>query len=186
MLHGRCYPIRVDFRQGLMLWAAADREQLTLEAMAALYFPGKPPEDLEEAAEGIRRFFLRRDQPPETGQGGNLPYDFRQDADRIVAGFQEKYRIDLTDPALSLHWWRFMGLLEGLMGPDLGTLADIRTRELSGLDSGARQELLRLRRAFQIRRPRETLQEHLHHLDEIIARNETLGGNRPWQTAESS
>ena len=188
MVHGRCYPIETDFRRGLLLWGDARDGALTLERMAALYFPEAVPEDLEAAAEGVRRFFLRRDQPvgKETEDSGPIPYDFRQDADRIAAGFQEKYGLDLTDPGLFLHWWRFMALLEGLLGPDLGTLADIRTRDLTGMDPDSRKELLRLRRVFAVQEKRETLAEHIQHLDEIIARNHTLGGERPWQTAASS
>lgn len=186
MLRGRCWPIQTDFRVGLILWEEARAQTLTLARLGGLYFPEDVPEDLEEAAEGVRRFFLRRDEPAGEGGSGPIPYDFRLDRDRILAGFQEHYGLDLTDPGLSLHWWRFMALLEGLLGPDLGTLADIRTRDLRGMDPAARQEFLRLRRSFAIQEPRETLAEHLQHLDEIIARNHTLGGERPWQTAESS
>ena len=33
---------------------------------------------------------------------------------RLVADFQREYKLDLTDPSLSMHWWRFLALFNNL------------------------------------------------------------------------
>ena len=120
--------------------------------------------------EGILRFYLRRETLPDQDASGPAAYDFSQDRDAILSGFQEKYGIDLTDSAQKIHWWRFMALLEGLIAPSLSQKAYIRTAKLEGMEPSQRQQILSLRRQFAISAPRETLQQHLSHLDEIIAR----------------
>ena len=63
-----------------------------------------------------------------------------------------------------------MALLEGLIAPSLSQKAYIRTAKLEGMEPPQRQQIRSLRRQFAISAPRETLQQHLSHLDEIIAR----------------
>ena len=169
-IHGKCYPISTDFRTGLRFWNLCRRGQLTGSAALTLWFPGELPGDGEAAMEGIRRFYLRRDEPMEAlPSAGEAVYDFLGDQDAITAGFQEKYGMDLQDPHLTLHWWRFMALLEGLMLPGLRRRAEIRTMDPGKLPPEQREEFFRLRRVYAIGEKKETLREHLRHLDEIIA-----------------
>lgn len=170
-IQGKAYPISTDFRTGLRFWNLCRSGKLTGENALKLWFPGEKPRDGEEAMEGIRRFYLRRDEPMgEEGESrGSVLYDFLQDQGVITAGFQEKYGMDLQNPELSLHWWRFMALLEGLMLPDLRRRAEIRAMEPGKLPPEQREEFLRLRRVYAIGEKKETLRAHLRHLDEIIA-----------------
>ena len=41
-------------------------------------------------------------------------FDWDWDGPLVVADFQREYGIDLTDPACSMHWWRFKALFDGL------------------------------------------------------------------------
>lgn len=169
-IQGKCYPISTDFRTGLRFWALCRDGKLTGTAALKLWFPGEKPGDGEEAMEGIRRFYLRRDEPMENGAArGPILYDFLQDQGAITAGFQEKYGMDLQDPGLSLHWWRFMALLEGLMLPDMRRRAEIRALEPGECPPAQREAIMKLRRCYAIGEKKETLREHLRHLDEIIA-----------------
>lgn len=152
------------------MYFLAKSKQLSTETVINLWFPCEKPNNPEEALDGILRFYLRREDLPNCDSHGPAAYDFLQDRDGILSGFQEKYAMDLTDPSLNLHWWRFMALLEGLIAPTLAQKAYIRTASLGGMEPEARRKLLNLRREFAISREKETLEEHLHRLDEIIAR----------------
>ena len=93
------------------------------------------------------------------------------DSDVIAAGFQQKYGIDLTDPATTMHWWRFMALLEGLCGPDFARRVEIRTKDLSGMQAKERAQWLKLRKAYAIHRGgEETTIGHLRMLDEMMGK----------------
>lgn len=152
------------------MYFMAKSKHLSPETLVNLWFPEEKPNNLVLAMEGILRFYLRRETLPDQDASGPAAYDFSQDRDVILAGFQEKYGIDLTDSAQKIHWWRFMALLEGLIAPSLSQKAYIRTAKLEGMEPSQRQQILSLRRQFAISAPRETLQQHLSHLDEIIAR----------------
>lgn len=152
------------------MYSLAKSKYFTHEILMDLWFPDKKPNNMDHALEGILRFYLRREELPKEDPSGPAAYDFAQDRDGILAGFQEKYGIDLTDSAQKIHWWRFMALLEGLIAPSLSQKAYIRTAKLEGMEPPQRQQILSLRRQFAISAPRETLQQHLSHLDEIIAR----------------
>lgn len=41
-------------------------------------------------------------------------YDFVEDEDYIIGGFQQAYNIDLADESMDMHWWRFMALFKSL------------------------------------------------------------------------
>ena len=60
--------------------------------------------------------FLRDEQPvPRRGAGsGARAYDLDVDAGYVVGAFQQAYGLDLTDPALEMHWHRFLALLRSL------------------------------------------------------------------------
>ncbi len=152
------------------MYFMAKSKHFSPEALLNLWFPGEKPDNSEQALEGVLRFYLRRESLPEQEISGPAAYDFAQDRDAILAGFQEKYGIDLTDASQEIHWWRFMALLEGLIAPSLSQKAYIRTVKLEGMEPSQRQQILSLRRQFAVSAPRETLQQHLSHLDEIIAR----------------
>ena len=152
------------------MYFLAKSKHFTPEILLNLWFLNEKPNNLDLALDGILRFYLRREDLPDHDASGPAAYDFAQDRDAILAGFQEKYGIDLTDSAQEIHWWRFMALLEGLIAPSLSQKAYIRTAKLEGMEPPQRQQILSLRRQFAISAPRETLQQHLSHLDEIIAR----------------
>ena len=164
------FSLETDFRAGLMFWDLCRKNALTAEQFTDLFFPQRQPEDLTEAMEGVCRFLLRRDEPIPTGKkSAPAAYDFRQDWDIILSDFQKHYRIDLTDPGLSLHWWRFLALLEGLCTMDLSQRVYVRLDMPPNLEEKGRRQWLRLRRRIAIREEKETVAQHIAHLDDIIA-----------------
>ena len=146
--------------------------KLTAANLYGVWFPGPQPKNAVAAAEGIQRFYRRKDEPPPSSDhpAGPIPYDFTVDADVIAAAFMRKYSIDLTDPGTTMHWWRFMALLEGLYAYSFAARVGFRVADLSGMDAKTRGQLLKKRGQFAILHE-ETTADHLSRLDEIIARH---------------
>ena len=71
---GRTYPIRTDFRAGIEYQTLAAAGKLTAAKLYGIWFPGPLPDDPTEAAEGVQRFYRRKDepQPESTGPGGQI------------------------------------------------------------------------------------------------------------------
>ena len=88
------------------------------------------------------------------GKAGKV-LDYQQDAALIVASFQHWYGIDLTDPKVNMHWWRFLDLLSGL-GEDTPIMraVKVRTAELpKGNDEATRERrkaLEEAKRAYRL------------------------------------
>ncbi len=75
-------------------------------------FPGAEPDgDWHEAA---LEFYESPVETPRTATGGVRTLDLDLDGDYVVGSFQSAYGIDLTDPALDMHWHRFRALLRSL------------------------------------------------------------------------
>lgn len=167
LIGGESYPIRTDFRAGIEYQRLAAAGELTAASLYAIWFPGKRPDDAAAASEAVFRFYCRG-QAPEPHTAGPIAYDFTVDAGPICADFQRVYGIDLTDTGTTMHWWRFMALLEGLYTYGFSDRVGFRTADLSGLDAKTRGKLLKKRSQFAILHE-ETTAEHLSRLDEIIA-----------------
>ena len=176
LIDGKHYPLRTDFRAGIEYQTMAAAGELTAASLYGIWFPGPLPDDPAEAAEGIQRFYRRKDEAAResAGEPGPIPYDFTQDADVMVSAFMREYGIDLTDPNTTMHWWRFMALLEGLYTYGFSDRVGFRVADLSGLDAKTRKRLLKKRGQFAIRHS-ETTEDHLAQLDDIIAKHG--GGN---------
>lgn len=76
--------------------------------------------------------------PPsvERERSPGLPsFDYIQDANLLHAAFQQAYGLSL-DEITSMHWWRFLSLLEGLPGNTrFMEVIGIRTMEIDAKDS---------------------------------------------------
>ncbi len=110
-----------DFRNMLRLEAvfhdaALSGHEKMLSALLLLYGKDNVPANTE-AALGEFLWFYYRGKEPET-PAGKVPvlFDFEEDADYIAGSFLSAYRLDLTDPRLHIHWWRFMSLFIALPG----------------------------------------------------------------------
>ena len=173
LIDGTAYPIRTDFRVGIEFQRVAANGGLTAGKIMKLWFPGPKPENIPETVKAISMFVRRRDlDAPQEDQeeSGPTPYDLTVDSDVIAAGFMEKYGIDLTDPGTEMHWWRFVALLEGLSGLSFAQRVEVRTKDLSGMKAKERAHWMKLRNRYAIHKNVESFDDHMRHLDEIIAR----------------
>ena len=63
----------------------------------------------------------------------------------------QAYRIDLTDPALRLHWWLFRALLANLPGEcAFCKIVEYRTADLAELPKSLRQQYSRMRKKYAL------------------------------------
>lgn len=101
----------------------------------------------------------RRPPTPEQRRLASIrTFDWDWDAYLVVADFQRLYGIDLTDPTLRMHWWRFWSLFRGL-GDGSRTMDAMRTRSADedGLTGEARAALRKQKQALML--PARTKEE---------------------------
>lgn len=110
----------------------------------------------EAALEAALLFFNfnepRRPATPEQRRLARIrSFDWDWDAYMVVADFQRLYGMDLTDPALRMHWWRFWSLFRGL-GDGSRTMDAMRTRtaDEDGLSGEARAALRKQKQALML------------------------------------
>lgn len=90
----------------------------------------------------------RRVQLLGTGPRG---LDFAVDGPLLWAAFWQAYGIDLHDPALTLHWWEFMALVQAL--PEdcrICAIIDYRTHDLAELPDATRKQYEKLRKVYAL------------------------------------
>lgn len=146
---------------------AVSERRLSEAAFSAIWFPGAVPADLRGALDSITHFIRRSEDPIVEASDGPQAYDFAQDADIIIAGFQHQYHIDIT--RAHMHWWRFAALLDGLYGLDFAKLVEVRTKDLSGMQAKERARWLKLRGKVAVQGEQTvSYEDHIAELDRII------------------
>lgn len=116
---GAFYPIDTSFRCGLRVAKIIDHPSLgslakTIAILENYFERDIPNIDLKEALEECMDFFNLCAVKKGKGRKQRRVFDWDADEAKLIADFQSEYRIDLTDPCLELHWWRFWTLFEGL------------------------------------------------------------------------
>lgn len=145
-----------DFRVGV----AIETEMLTdapdVDGLLRAFYPDGVPQDVEAAADRMIWFYAHTDeagQDDETPSGSSARwYDFTQDADALLASFQQAYGIDLERD--SLHWWKFRRLLFGLP-PETPFMQRVhyRVADLDKLPKEQRRHYRKMRRLYALRQP---------------------------------
>lgn len=139
-IDGTPYFLNTDFRAGIAYTLAAMRKQpIDRQWLLDLFFPVEQPpaERWPQALEAINCFCARGRaaeadaESVEKEASAAVPpaYDFLTDADAMTAEFERQYHLDLT--SATLHWWRFLALLEGLIGHSFSDRCRFRTADLT-------------------------------------------------------
>ncbi len=135
------YPIHTDFRRWILVIELLTEDfvevSIKVDCAAKLIFRGENPMSWGRTAEFYRSlvhgilwfascgrntnamamgaFSSATEHAPKNGRESCPPvFDFGFDADRIFAAFWQTYGIDLCDPSVKLHFWKFMALLRNL------------------------------------------------------------------------
>lgn len=184
MVGGAAVPIATSHRSGILAMQAADDPALDgagrSQAILLIYF-GRPairggtrrielPEAVASDPAGAARAalgFLNLNEPPKPerlrgnpARRGARLWDWDYDAPRVVADFQREYGIDLADPGLDMHWWRFWPLFRGLGDSSL-TMSAMAARGADPADyeGDARKRLVERQRELAL--PARTEEERL-------------------------
>ena len=109
------------------------------------------------------------------GINSNKPFDFKEDAELIYAGFIQQYGIDLQE--IDMHWWKFMILLENLGAETrLSKVMEYRTRDLSSkkLSKEEREFYKAMQKYFSLEnRPRE-VDEKARRIEDALMNGEDI------------
>lgn len=131
------YPIHADFHTVLRCFEIQGRKAELSEDdllfMLRLFYNVKRMTATEDHIDQMFWFFScgrekeKKKFPRKiAGINDKQPFDFEGDADLIYAGFMQQYGIDLQES--SMHWWKFMILLENLgNGTRLQKVMEYRT-----------------------------------------------------------
>lgn len=105
---GKAYSIDTDFRK----WLAFEIDRAWNPPPYAVGYLFKGPMPPECSVEELMEFAAPQDELPRSTPGENILFDFKLDADFILAAFWGQYHIDLTQA--DLHWHVFLALFKGL------------------------------------------------------------------------
>lgn len=129
---GQRYPVFTDFRRWILVTELFAEDDIPagwkLECAAKLIFRNPEAADMCNPAEWYRSLAERILWFVSCGNGGSATdgkfpvqqgpteavIDFTQDSERILAAFWQTYGIDLGNPAVTMHFWKFMALLRSL------------------------------------------------------------------------
>ena len=176
---GKRYPIRTDFRRWILVTELFAENladgKVKADCAAKLIFPAESPLDdlfgLSAAETGERYRTLiqavtwfavcgRMIRPAKNGSAGvqtEAVFDFTADAERIAAAFLQTYGIDLYDPAVRLHFWKFMALLRNLpQETEFMRVVNLRMTDTAAIeDDEIRRRVRRARARVRLRTDKE-------------------------------
>lgn len=157
LVGGAPLPINVSHHCWVRVAAALDDPSLAPDEAAAIVLANcygrgpSAPDEGQEMLDAALRFLACGEDAPTPGKRRKRPkrvFDWEADACRVVADFQRFYGLDVTDPSLHIHWWRFRALFDGLPGDTSQTMQamGVRARELSDCRSPEERAALRARK----------------------------------------
>ena len=124
---GREIPINVDFRASIQVFALLESpidDQAKEAGVLLQYFGPTFPElilnlsangkELLDAALSFARMDELNELLKQPHASRERTFDWDEDQYRVISDFQREYGLDLTDPSLQMHWWRFRTLFNGL------------------------------------------------------------------------
>lgn len=152
-------PVRIDpdFRVGVTIENELLTDEPDVEGLLRAFYPDGIPADVEAAADRMIWFYAHTDEAGneagDTPHGGMARwYDFAQDADALMASFQQVYGIDLERD--SLHWWKFRRLMFGLPGDTpFMQRVQYRVADLDKLPKEQRRHYRKMRRLYTLKQP---------------------------------
>ena len=115
-INGITLEIETDFRAGISFELMIQKGEEDILKLLSPFFPkGIKKEYLREALQAVELFYCCGKLPEKSSgitTNKKQSYCFEQDANIIFADFLNFYGINLN--TVSLHWWAFRSLLEGL------------------------------------------------------------------------
>lgn len=163
---GRSVPINTGHRIWVMLQRELDKPDLTdkkafalllSKAYGAEYMLGISSKEESDAAVDAALSFFNFNEPkrPMTDKQRKAArirsWDWDWDGKYAIADFQRYYGMDLSDPSLKMHWWRFWSLFMGLPGDSSSmSLIALRTADESGMSADQKKAQRERQRAHML------------------------------------
>lgn len=150
IVNGVEYSIHADFRTVLRCFEIQGQKQELSESelldMLKLFYNTNQLTATEDHVNKMFWFFScgrekeKKKFPRKiAGINDKQPFDFKEDADLIYAGFMQQYGIDLQES--NMHWWKFMILLENLgSGTRLQKVMEYRTVDTNNKDMSKKEK----------------------------------------------
>lgn len=171
------FDINTDFRAGIAFELLIQKGEDNVEKLLTPFFPkGIKEEHLQELLQAIEIFYCCGKLPeksPAITTNRKQSYCFEQDANIIFADFLNFYGINLN--TVSLHWWAFRSLLEGL--PEKSEFKQriyYRTVDTKGMSKNEKQRIAKYRKAIEIKTVEKhnklTLKERNEHMKNYVIR----------------
>lgn len=160
---GSFYKIHTDFKYFLRLREILKNKDAGLKDFDFMYIDKIPPSRIE----GIRALCAFMNPPVELPRQiearDEVVLDYDIDAPYIYAAFMEQYGIDLLEA--SLHWYKFLALLQGLHDTELNRIINARLYKPSGRNTELDKMELKQYEAWRLLQPEEPDEA----LDEFMA-----------------
>ena len=180
-VHGKIYPIKTDFQYYIIL-SRMTKENHQLKDFDFFYLEDIPA----DRQQGINRLFEfafpKPELPKDTGEEPDgIILDYEKDADFIYSAFFHYYNIDLMEEKLSLHWYKFSSLLNGLKETKLNDIMGFRSYKPRKNDGNEyKTQMLKLKEMWKIEEPlTEEEQKELEKFEQLSRGcKENLNGER--------
>lgn len=186
--------IYTDFRGMLKMQEVFENpgmEQSTKWVMALTLLYGEQWEKIEHSLQDLAQelswFYSAGDEEAQEerleGEAnfGKRLYDFVEDEDYIIGGFEQVYGIDLTSEELELHWWRFMALFKSLPeSTEMMNRMKIRGTDTSHMKGEEKRHYEKIKAAVALKKQaggwkKLSLKERLMRRKKIEQTNKTTG-----------
>ena len=172
------FDINTDFRAGITFELLIQKGEEDIEKLLTPFFPnGIKEEYIKDVLQAAELFYCcgklpetKNEVPSKNKAQG---YCFEKDANIIFADFLNFYGINLN--IVSLHWWAFRSLLEGL--PEKSEFKQriyYRTVDTKGMSKNEKQRIAKYRKAIEIKTVEKhnklTLKERNEHMKNYVIR----------------
>lgn len=149
---GKAVRIDWDFRFGIAFECELLSDRPDYARLILDFYPDGIPQDVQAAVDRLF-WFYRCGRPLEEGRGESKPsprgYDFRVDAEALLASFRTAYGIDLD--TAHLHWWTFRRLMFGLpRDTPFMERVHYRVADVSGLSKRERKHYQKMRALYAL------------------------------------
>lgn len=148
------FDICTDFKAGIKFELLIQNGEENIEKLLAPFFPnGVKEEQLQEALKAAELFYCCGKLPEQHNHfeaNNKQSYCFDKDANIIFADFLNCYGINLN--TVSLHWWAFRSLLEGL--PEKSEFKQriyYRNLDTKGMSKKEKERIGKYKKAIEIK-----------------------------------
>lgn len=166
---GSSFIIQTSFRYWILFYRFCRMHAKLTDFLIMFPYEKPGPEQLQEAFEKLMLFANPPKEVPRSSnqESTELILDYDIDADYIYAAFLEKYRINLLDPSLKLHWYEFSVLLSCLHDCKLTDIIGYRCYKPNNNLSYEKQ-MKQLKEAWKIESEEKRIDKELEYFNSLF------------------